>query len=287
MPKDVHAPSKITVEDVTIDSDGHRLVGRLFKPTGTPTVAVLLNGATGVPQSYYRHFAKWLAAEKGYACLTYDYRDFGASQMAPLRKSKATMATWGVDDQMAARAHLTALYPDRPLWIVGHSLGALLLNFQRNTADIDRVISVASGMAYWPVHPMPYRLLAILFWFGHAPLITRFLGYLPGRQLGLGADLPAGVYWQWRRWCTSSSFYAADVGATLLEADPFEAPIKIVAFADDQMMPPSAVWRLMTAYPNAPKKQMVIRPKDYGIGKIGHIGVFAPKCASVWGDLMA
>ncbi|MEM7056583.1 MAG: alpha/beta fold hydrolase [Pseudomonadota bacterium] len=287
MPKDVQDLSKAIIEEVSLQSGSHRLVGRLFKPTGTPSVAVLLNGATGVPQSYYQPFAEWLAVEKGYACLTYDYRDFAASQTVPMRDSDADMVTWGVDDQMAARSFLKEQYPDQPLWIVGHSLGAMLLNFQKHTGNIDRIITVASGMAYWPVHPMPYRLLALTFWYGHAPLLTRLFGYLPGKRMGLGADLPPGVYWQWRRWCTSPDFYSADIGDALSETDPVEAPTKVVAIADDQMMPPAAVWRLMAAYPDAPKKQLTIWPKKYGIDKIGHIGIFDRKSAAAWPDIMA
>ena len=51
--------------------DGAELVGRLYAPE-RPWAAAVLNGATGVPQGFYTHFARWLAAERGVACLTYD-----------------------------------------------------------------------------------------------------------------------------------------------------------------------------------------------------------------------
>ena len=63
--------------------DGAELVGRLYRPEGVVAAAAVLNSATGVPQGYYRHFARWLAAEDGIACLTYDYRDVGRSHSGP------------------------------------------------------------------------------------------------------------------------------------------------------------------------------------------------------------
>ena len=89
-------------ERIEIASDGARLAGRLVRPAGMPRAAVVLHAATGVPARFYRRFADWLAAERDIVCLTYDYRDFGAS--GDPRGSPATMTDWGVRDQQAARA---------------------------------------------------------------------------------------------------------------------------------------------------------------------------------------
>ena len=91
-------PATAGVEDVKFRADRAQLSGTLHRPAGTPKAAIVLHGATGVPHRFYRHFAGCLA-EQGYACLTYDYRDFGASTSGHLKRSKATMADWGVLDQ--------------------------------------------------------------------------------------------------------------------------------------------------------------------------------------------
>lgn len=276
-------------EAVTIRSGDADLAGTLFLPPGAPAAAVVLHGATGVPQGYYAAFATWLAAEKGLACLTYDYRGFGRSATGPARTSRATMADWGLTDQDAAAKALAARLPHVPLWVIGHSLGGMMLNFHDIAPRIERAILVASGPVNWRDHPAR-RLPAILaFWFLIGPAATLALGYMPGRRIGFGADLPRGVYWQWRRWCLSRGFALADLGRALPLPDwhRVRARIKFVAVADDADVPPHVVWRLMRFYPAARRRQLTLRPEAYGLPRIGHVGAFHPRARATWDDIVA
>ena len=152
------------IDDIQfITADGVSLRGVVLRPEGTPTVAVVLHGATGVPQSYYRAFAEWLARARGFIVLTYDYRDFGASARGKAAKSRATMADWGLMDQPAALAALRHAAPGIPLWVIGHSLGGLMLGFQPEMAGVARVITVAAGMVQMGDHPWPFRAKAAAF----------------------------------------------------------------------------------------------------------------------------
>lgn len=276
-------PAPAVVENVTFRADRALLSGTLHRPENTPKAKIVLHGATGVPHRFYRHFAGWLAAQ-GYACLTYDYRDFGASANGHLRHSKATMAEWGIKDQSAAQRLLEELVPDAPLWVVGHSLGGLMVPFQDGAGRIARLITVASGPVHLRDHPWPYRAVAATFWYGPGAWAARVMGYLPAKALRMGPDLPAGVYWQWRRWCTSHGFYLGDVGRGLPVPDwkAFTGNMKVVAIADDDLVPPAAVWRGMQHYPEAMKRQLIVRSSDFGLDRVGHIGVFSSQNAAVW-----
>lgn len=280
--------SACSVEDVSFRSGEHKLCGRVYAPAGATRAIVVLNGATGVPARFYDPFARWLAEEKKLACLIFDYRDFGASQSRSMRKSKATMVDWGVYDQEAARDFARVSFPGLPLWIIGHSLGAMCLPFQRNLDQIDRVIAVASGLVHVRDHPWPYQALAHLFWYGPATIGTAIFGFLPAKAMRLGKDLPARVYWQWRKWCTTRGFYARDMGGVLPFPDwsGLTAPTKFVAVSDDVMAPPSTVWRLMRCFPSAPKTQLVLRPGDFGLDGLGHIEVFMEKNRAAWDQLV-
>ena len=134
---EIPTPNLFVTQDVSFYSGEAKLKGQLFRPSTQPKAIVVLNGATGVPARFYEAFARWLAQEKSIACLTYDYRDFGASADLPLWKSKATMTDWGVHDQQAARDFATATFPGTALWVIGHSLGGMCLPFQQN---LDRVV---------------------------------------------------------------------------------------------------------------------------------------------------
>ncbi|UWQ78594.1 alpha/beta fold hydrolase [Leisingera sp. S132] len=287
---DSHAghTADIRVEDVRFAAGDAELAGRLYHPAAPARAAVVLNGATGVPQGYYRHFAHWLAAERQMACLTYDYRDFGASAHMHPRRSQATMGEWALADQPAARSEMQRHYAGVPLLVIGHSLGAMLMPLQDGLTDVARMIVVAGGLVHHHDHPWPYRALALAFWFGHVPPLVRALGYLPGRAVGFGADLPAGVYWQWRRWCTTPGSYLPETGITLPQPRWAETgiPVDLFAMADDDVVPPPAVWRLGDVYGDVPQRRIVLDPQDAGVQKIGHLGAFARANAALWPRLV-
>ncbi|WP_299138681.1 alpha/beta fold hydrolase [uncultured Tateyamaria sp.] len=266
--------------------DGAELVGRMYLPDQRPFAAVVLNSATGVPQTFYSHFARWLAAERGMACLTYDYRGMGRSEAGPLRRVPADMSDWGIRDQVAARRAVRRALPGTPLWVIGHSLGAMVLPNQPEMDDVVRVIGVASGMVHHSDHPWPYRAVALNFWFTFGPLATVLAGYFPGKALRLGEDLPAGVYWQWRKWCTSRSFYDADIGPDLPGPDwRSDAAVRLHSFADDDLIPPHCVQRLADVY--GPKAQHVtIDPRAHGLKQIGHISAFSRRNKAIWSTLL-
>lgn len=278
----------IHVSSVDFPAGDTSLSGTLFLPSGAPRAAVVLNGATGVPHMYYKHFAYWLAAQRGIACLIYDYSDFGASAQRPLQQSRATMLSWALVDQPAARAEMRRRLPGVPIWVIGHSLGAMLLPMQDGIEDIERVIAVASGYVHHTDHVWSYQILARLFWFGHVPLLTRLLGYMPGEKIGFGGNLPADVYWQWRSWCTSKTFFWPEVGQSIPEPDwdRSGAPVRLMAFADDATIPAECVWRMERSYGAKHCDRVLVRPSDHGLSHVGHIGMFARRNAAMWPGLV-
>jgi predicted alpha/beta hydrolase len=270
------------VDPLRIAAEGAVLAGLLYRPAGAARALVVLNGALGVPQRFYRSFAQWLAGQ-GLACMTYDYREFGASATRPARASRATLADWGLRDQPAAMAAARGLVPDVPVWVIGHSFGGMMLPFNGQAQRAARVITLGSGMVRLRDHPWPYRLAAASFWHAHGPALVAAFGYLPGRLSRLGPDLPPGVYWDWRRWALSGGQVAGAQAAR----GAISAPMKVIAVADDPMMPPCAVWRLMALAPDAVKRQRVLRPGDFGLRTIGHFGAFARQNSVVWPAIIA
>ncbi len=264
-------------------ADGRELAGHIFEPA-QPELVVVIHSATGVPQGYYKAFAQWLCTDRNAAVLTYDYRDTGASSIGPIRKATSTMGQWGVEDQGAALDYVCERYADLPVEVIGHSLGGLFLAFHANAHRVKRMTAVASGPAYWTQHPLKYIAQVIVFWFLVGPLVTRLAGYMPGRLLGMGADLPADVYWQWRKWCISRGFQSVDWGAALPlpKLERVTCDIRIVAIEDDVMIPPSVTQQLARFYPDANICNEVINPSEVGLKSIGHLRVFSQRCSAAW-----
>lgn len=282
MPKDERPMGAQTRKETVRTEDGAFLGAQLYLPEHPPFAIVVLCGATGVPQEYYRHFATWLAEAQGLACLTFDYRDMGRSASGHPRHARADMADWAITDVEAARAHAQGYFPEAPLWIIGHSLGAFLIPVQRQVGKIARIIGVATGWVHHTDHPWPYRASVLMFWYGLGPLLTALLGYMPGKLLGFGTDMPAPAYWQWRKWCTRQDAYRRDLAASLpaWNAGALPDQIRFFSFSDDEMTPSQCTARLARAYNHAP--HTVIAPKDHGLTSVGHLAFFAPRNRALW-----
>lgn len=265
-------------------SDGARLAGKLFEPEGTPRLAVVFHGGAGTPRDYYGRFAQWLCSSREAVVLIYDYREFGHSTTVTARRSNATMAQWGAVDQSAAVDYVFERFPGLPVEVAGHSLGGMFFAFHKNAPRVRRFTAIASGPAHWTRHPLAYTPKVLAFWFLAGPLLTAALGYMPGQAIGLGSDIPTGVYWQWRRWCVSRQGHRVDWGKDLPVPDleSVKSPVRLIAVADDPVIPPPVVEKLASFYPCAPIENKVILPADIGAKAIGHLGAFAYRNRAAW-----
>ncbi|WP_028030059.1 alpha/beta hydrolase family protein [Gemmobacter nectariphilus] len=274
----------MTEDEVRIMGPGGPLAGRLILPEA-PDKAIVINAATAVPAGYYAPFARWLASEHSAAVLIWDYRDFAAS--GDPRRSRATMADWGVHDAAAVRRWMGQRCPGLPLWVIGHSLGGLALPFQPDLHLVDRAIIVAAGPVALREHPWPLRAGIAAMWHGYGPAAVALLGYFPGRRMMLGADVPGPAFRQWRRWCTTDGSCLADPDMPPLASPALSCPVTLISFSDDGMVPAPAVTRLADWMPKAAVTRRLIAPQDHGVHSIGHIAAFASRNRAVWPALVA
>lgn len=274
-------------QKIEISAEGARLTGTWYPASGVTRANLVLHGATGVPQRFYRHFAAW-AGERGIGVLTYDYRDFGESAWRPMRESDANFADWAVRDQAAAQKRLAELAPTGPLWVLGHSLGGLGIPFHGYPERVEKIVTIGAGIGHFTDHPWSYRPKVMAFWFLLGPPATALAGYMPGKRLLLGADLPAGVYWQWRKWCTRRDFYDRDIGVTLPRPNYALAgpEIHICGASDDVVVPMAAVRRYADALAPSGAVYRVFDPADYGLPALEHIEFLARDKKPVWADLL-
>lgn len=277
----------VIIKRTTFSTDDQvSLQGRWYLPEA-PRKVVVISGATGVPEGFYRRFATWLAREQGFACLTYTYRDMGDTSPDAMKKSQASIQDWTITDGQAARDAARAAWPDLPLWVIGHSLGGMMLSKQPRISGIDRVITIGSGLVCHKEHPMPFRLMVYLLWFVVGPITVWLLGYLPGKSIGFGSTLPARVFWRWRRWCTSGpDGFLADPGLPPSDWSSSRAPVRIVAISDDLICPPHVAFSLARTFEGATIDQLEIDGTRAEGGKLGHFGIFTEAGRMFWPELI-
>lgn len=271
------------MEKLSLQVDGAvPLALRVYAPEGPPQASVVIGGAMGVRQAFYEGFAAWLAGQ-GYRVTTFDYRGHGDSLQGALRDVQADLHDWARDYE-AVIAHAKAAMPARPLFLLGHSLGAQLPGLLREPQRVDGLLSIAAGSGYWRDNAPRLKRTVLYFWHVLVPLATRVCGYFPGRRLRKVGDLPAGVILQWRRWCLNPRY---SVGAEGEAAERSYAavrfPVLALSMSDDELMTWRGTRHLVDLYANAPRSVERVAPNDVQARRIGHFGFFREQFAhSLW-----
>ena len=227
----------------------------------------------GVRQSFYEPFALWLAGQ-GFRVTTFDYRGHGDSLQGPMRAVKADLFDWARDYEAVISAAKAAL-PARPLYLLGHSLGAQLPGLLQKPEQVDGLLSVAAGSGYWRDNAPRLKRMVPYFWWVLVPLATRLCGYFPGRTLRKVGDLPAGVILQWRRWCLDPRYSVGAEGPAVAQSyGAVRFPVLAWSMADDELMTLRGTQALVNLYSNAPTRVERIAPQDVKALRIGHFGFF-------------
>lgn len=251
--------------------------GEALAPVGRVVVA----GATGVPQHFYRRFAEHAAA-RGFETLTLDYRGIGLSRPATLKGFAMDYLDWARLDLAAAIEAMAG--PGLPLFVVGHSFGGHAFGLLPNHARVAGLYTYATGAGWHGWMPPLERLRVLAMWHVLGPLLTRWKGYLPWRLIGGGEDLPLDVYRQWRHWCRYPHYFFDDP-ATAHLAERFAAvrtPIVAANALDDVWAPPRSRDAFMAAYRGVAWQAVDIDPRRVGAGPIGHMGYFRTAARPLW-----
>jgi predicted alpha/beta hydrolase len=257
--------------------DGYRLSGRWFAASSS-RAALLINGATGFPQTFYYKFAQF-CAQSGFDTLVYDYRGMGQSTAHPLAEEPAVMSDWARHDIPAALELLANRSRARERLTLGHSIGGQCVGMLDNHTLAQAHVLVAASTGYWRWELAPFKYLAWFFWRIHGPLMLRTRGYVPTGFGWSGLPLPRGVYLEWRKWCLRPEHFGPDLQRAELPNHfaSITAPLLAVEFADDPIATHRTVSALLGYYSNAAQHRLRFDAKAIGLKRIGHEGFFSSR----------
>ncbi len=263
--------------------DGHSLVSSFFAADSDAYVVV--GGATGVPRGFYRRFALF-AQSRGINVVTTDYRGMGDSKSQPLKGFDMNYVDWS---QLDLAATIEWASRRGRVWLVGHSLGghAIGLLPEPNRLAAAYVCGTGAGWSGWMTGGE--RLKVELMWKVAGPIVTRLLGYLPSRALGIGEDLPLGVYRDWRHWCSFPRYFFDDPKAEELVKgfSDIRLPIAAAVSTDDAWAPPKSRDAFFSGYKNAPLECIDFTPAQLGVAQVGHVGYFRPSVGkALWPKML-
>jgi len=257
--------------------DGFELTAKHYSPLAWGAQAlekvVLINSATGVPQHYYAHYARFLA-ESGFDVLTYDYRGIGKSLNQRWAGKPLSMADWGRSDLSAMIDYLERQFPHFAHLAVGHSVGGQLIGLAPNNNKLNAVLTISSQEGYighWSgMEKFKFSIFTRLI----IPGVTTITGDLP--KAILGEPLPRGVARQWALWCRNPNYMVDRKGQPIRRHfESFTNHIRFYHITDDTMYAPlKAVEGLMRYYKHAQTDLQVRSPQDFGCQRVGHFGFF-------------
>lgn len=164
-------------------SDGVESGLWISDPLDDSNPIVLMVPAMGVRSRFYQRLAAPLKTA-GALLATMELRGHGTSQIRPSRAVDFGYRHIVEFDMPAAIATLRDRWPDRPIYLMGHSLGGQLstLYAASNPGTVDGLVAVASATVYWKAYqPGGFRLLCGT---QTAHLVAKLLGYFPGKRLG-------------------------------------------------------------------------------------------------------
>ena len=266
-----------------IAADDYRIVASRFTPETPLKANLVVAGATGVPQGFYANFARY-ACTRGFAVMTMDYRGIGQSKPSTLRGFQADFLDWAGLDLGAAVDALAS--EEVPLFLVGHSFGGHALGLLPNHHHIARAYVFAAGAGWHGWMPVMESMKVRLLWNLVLPVLA-LRGYAPMSLLGVGEDLPLGVYKQWRHWCRFPHYFFDDPKSSFFGEtfSQVKTPIIAANSTDDLWAQPSSRDAFMKAYTNAPVKCIDLDPASQRRG-IGHMGYFRRQSAPLWDEVL-
>ena len=275
-------PERVTL----VAADGYRLTATRYVAAGPTRANLVVAGAVGVPQRFYRRFAEF-AASAGYSTMTLDYRGVGLSAPATLESFRMDYFDWGRLDLAAAVDAMSR--SDLSLYVVGHSFGGHTFGVLPNHEKIAAFYTFGTG-AGWHGWMEPLEQIKVLaMWNVLGPLLTRWKGYLSWSLVGMGEDVPLDFYRRWKHWCRFPNYFFGDPSMRYLTRSfgRIRAPLMAANSIDDRWAPPKSRDAFIAGYRNAARQTLDIDPSRMGLRAIGHVGYFKPHAMPLWESALA
>jgi len=278
--------ARATVSPISLlTQDGYSIIARLYTCSGAVRARLVLAGATGVPQTFYQAFAEF-AASQGYETLTLDYRGIGLSKPATLKGYQMDYLDWAYQDLAAAIDYWHR--DDLPLYMVGHSFGGHAFGLLPNHHKVAKFYTFATGAGWHGWMPASEQIKVHVLWKLIGPLLVRWKGYLAWSMLGMGADLPKGVFRDWKHWCQFPRYFFDDPAASDIREKfaTVTTPILAANASDDLWAMPRSRDAFMSGYPAGIWQGVDIDPAALGLKGIGHMGYFRRQAQPLWRDAL-
>lgn len=254
----------------------------LFSPIISNGKLLLINSATGVKQTLYFSFAQFFCS-RGFTVITYDYEGIGDSKLTTLRKSRASMRTWGSVDFKVVTNYIKSEFPDLKRYCLGHSVGALILGMNPDSLGFEKFIFVATQKAYIGNLNFKTQFTSVLGFGLLQPLITKLYGYFPAPYFRLGENLPKEVAKDWRTLVLHPKSTNKLLENTLDVSHKLSQKVLVLYAEDDPWVTKKGIDTLLQeTYPSMTPTYRKIKVSESKKRQIGHVNFFRSYNEELW-----
>jgi len=259
--------------------DGYSLSAKVYpaNPSIAKNKVLIINSATAVDKKLYHHYAIFMAT-KGYDTITYDYRGIAASRPKKLIGFEASFTDWGEKDFTGVINFVKKEFPKHKIVTLGHSIGGTIIGMTKKNTEINGIINIGAQSAYYKDWAKNQKTKIYIMWHIFFPLVTRLVGYFPGKKFGMLEDIPKGVIKQWHnRRKQVDMKKQMEISGTHFFYKNYTGKLLSLGIEDDPIGTKKAVQRIHNMFTNSPKDLEIITLQTIPIDKIGHFGFFSRK----------
>jgi acylglycerol lipase len=261
-------------------TDQSTLPRRAWLPEGPPRAVILAVHGFNDYSNAFTEFGEF-AAEHGIAVHAYDQRGFGANPAAGLWPGTPAL----IEDLELERARIAELHPDRPVYILGESMGAaVVIAAVTSGAALDADGFILTAPAVWggdQLNPFYRATLWVVSRLAPGLKLTgRSLGVMASDNIDALRALSADPLFIKETRVDAIAGLVQLMDTAYAAADSFPGPVLVMVGEHDEIVPPDAQTAMLDQLTATPCIQ-VIYPDGW------HLLLRDLQRRVVWQDILA
>jgi predicted alpha/beta hydrolase len=223
-------------------ADRHASRITVFRAAAGKSPVVIVMPAMGVPARFYEPFARALAAS-GIHTVTADLRGIGHSSLRASRRINFGYHEMLEHDWPAVVDEVRAAFPEGAVYLLGHSLGGQISAcwVAANPGKVEGLILVGCCSVFYKGWDFPTSL-SLLALTQLTRVVTRVVGYFPGKSVGFGGTEARRVMRDWAHTARTGRY---DVAKSPLDYESLlpqaQLPVLALSLEGDHYAPRRAV----------------------------------------------
>lgn len=252
--------------------DGVKFNFQLCVSVTTPSQPIILClPAMGVPARKYQLLAETLF-NNGLASAIFELRGIDTSSVRASRQQDFGYYEILNYDLPVAINKIRSIYPENPLYFLGHSLGGQLgfMYLSQNPEQIDGLIGVGTGTPYYKGWSFPQNL-SLLLGSQFINWVSLCLGYFPGRRFGFAGREARQLMRDWSHSIKTGHYKAKGSSVEFdRKAAMIEKKVLLITIEKDQFAPLQSTKNLGNKLKQSEVVYHHLTTKDFINDSIGH-----------------